>query len=369
MWKLQALFTFFVSLGITAFIIPKILLISFRKQLFDFNDGRKVHTGIVPRLGGVAFTPAIVIAIALLLGIHTAVLNTESELFRSPKLGLGLCALLLLYFEGIADDLVGIGYKGKFLMQLLAASLLVLSGLWINDFYGLFGLYALPVWFGYPLTVVIVVFIINAINLIDGIDGLASGLSMIAMFFFACLFLYEGQQIYTVLSLVTLGTLIPFFRYNVFGKAEKHRKIFMGDTGSQTIGFIAAILAIRLSYNDPAVSPRVPNSILVAFSLLLVPCFDVIRVMIHRMRRGKNPFMPDQNHIHHKFLALGMSHHTAMLIILAISAFFALLNISLQSLLNINIILVMDIMIWTVFHLWLSKMIRNRKTNTLKNAQ
>ena len=186
MWKLQALFTFFVSLGITAFIIPKILLISFRKQLFDFNDGRKVHTGIVPRLGGVAFTPAIVIAVAFLLGFHTAVLNTESELFRSPKLGLGLCALL-------------------------------------------------------------------------------------------------------------------------------------------------------------------------------VPCFDVIRVMIHRMRRGKNPFMPDRNHIHHKFLALGMSHHTAMLIILAISAFFALLNISLQSLLNINIILVMDIMIWTVFHLWLSKMIRNRR--------
>lgn len=362
-WLYQILAAFLCSLGITSFLIPKILLISFRKQLFDYADERKVHTGIVPRLGGVAFTPAVVISVALLVGVNAVVNELDFGRFLngSSQLALGLCALLLLYFEGVADDLIGVGYKAKFGFQFFCASLVVASGIWLNDLYGLLGIHALPAWVGYPLSVVVIVFVLNAVNLIDGIDGLASGLSAIATFFFGCLFAYQGEWIYATLAFTTLGTLLPFYYYNVFGRAQERRKIFMGDAGSQTIGLILGTLAIRLSQSDPTLLKSVPDPIVVAFSLLLVPVLDVLRVIIHRVRNGQNPFKPDMNHIHHKFLALGMSHHTTMCVILAIAAFFALLNIGLLNVVNANLILVIDVVLWTAMHIWLSQMIRRTK--------
>ena len=357
----QILFSFVCSISITAFLIPKILLISFRKKLFDYADERKVHTGIVPRLGGVAFTPAIVISIGLLLGLNVVVggvVPGPAFFESSSRLSLCLCALLLLYFEGVADDLIGVGYKSKFCFQFFCAFLVVASGIWQDNLYGLFGIGILPWWIGCPLSVVLIVFVLNAVNLIDGIDGLASGLSAIAVFFFGCLFAGCGKWGYAILSFTTLGTLLPFYYYNVFGRAQERRKIFMGDCGSQTIGLILAILAICLSQCGPSAPFLDPNPVVVAFSFLLVPCFDVIRVVLHRLRSGKNPFKPDMNHIHHKFLALGMSHHTTMFVILCVSAFFSLLTLGLLPVLDATLILLLDVLLWTLMHVWLSVMVR-----------
>lgn len=147
-----------------------------QKKLFDFADERKVHTGVVPRLGGVAFVPSILISVSLMAGISSLVLPGDANVFVVPTLQMafGLCSLILLYFEGIMDDLVGLRYRVKFVIQILCALLIVASGIWLNDFHGLFGLAGLSPWFGVPFSVLLVVFIINAINLIDGIDGLAS---------------------------------------------------------------------------------------------------------------------------------------------------------------------------------------------------
>lgn len=98
--------------------------------------------------------------------------------------------------------------------------MIICTGLWLNNLHGLFGVYELSPWVGMPLTAVLLVFIINAVNLIDGIDGLASGLSMIALFFLGCLYGFCGNWTYAVLSFATLGTLVPFFIYNVFGRAR-----------------------------------------------------------------------------------------------------------------------------------------------------
>ena len=108
-------------------------------------------------------------------------------------------------------------------------------------------------WVGMPLTAVLLVFIINAVNLIDGIDGLASGLSMIALFFLGCLYGFCGNWTYAVLSFATLGTLVPFFIYNVVRAREVGRKIFMGDCGSQTIGLILGLLAVRFCVYDSSI--------------------------------------------------------------------------------------------------------------------
>lgn len=371
MQTFNLLLAFLVSAAVASFMLPRIILISFRKRLFDTIDRRKVHSGIVPRLGGVAFVPSMVIAIAFVAGLDTLSPGSGSHfVLGSPRLALVLCGMMLLYMEGVADDLIGVGYKAKFFFQLICSVGAVASGLWLNDLSGLFGIYTLPAWIGMPLTIVLLVFVINAVNLIDGIDGLASGLSGIAFFFLGCLFSYTGDMVNAVISFATLGALVPFFLYNVFGRADRHRKIFMGDCGSQTIGFVLGLLAVSFCQHNEAQAIGIPSSPIVAFSLLMVPCLDVIRVMLGRVRRGSNPFMPDKTHIHHKFLALGMSHRTTMVTIIMISAFFGLVNLSLASLLNINWIFLFDIVLWTLFQMWLSKLIkkRNNDTNIMQSA-
>lgn len=211
------LLSFFISLGFSIFIIPRILLISFKKHLFDMPDERKVHKGIIPRLGGVSFFPAVIFTLSLMIGLNRIY---GEELFPSiigvsdtSVLSFGLSSLLLLYLTGITDDLIGVRYRQKFIVQIFCAILLVSSGLWINNLYGIFGIYELPPVVGLPFTVFTIVFITNAINLIDGIDGLASGLSGIALLFFTILFIYQREWLYAALAIVTLGTIIPFFYY------------------------------------------------------------------------------------------------------------------------------------------------------------
>jgi UDP-N-acetylmuramyl pentapeptide phosphotransferase/UDP-N-acetylglucosamine-1-phosphate transferase len=148
---------------------------------------------------------------------------------------------------GITDDLIGVRYRQKFVIQILCACFFSIAELWINDLYGLLGIYAIPNWIGIPFTILTIVFITNAINLIDGIDGLASGLSSVALLVFGLLFIEKGLWMYSMLAFSTLGVLVPFFYYNVFGNAERARKIFMGDTGSLTLGYILSFLAIKYS--------------------------------------------------------------------------------------------------------------------------
>ena len=355
------LLAFLFSAGITAFMIPKIILISYKKKLFDTVDERKVHKGVVPRLGGVAFTPAIVIGLGITLGVYTLFNGLHlPNIDIVQMLTMCLCAFLLLYWEGVTDDIVGVGYKTKFLCQTISALLIVLSGIWINDLNGFLGINEIPWYVGMSLTTLLIVYVVNAVNLIDGIDGLASGLSLVALFSMGCLQSLKGDFVSAAIAFATIGTLVPFFIYNVYGKAEKHKKIFMGDCGSQTIGLVLGMLAVKFCMTETHVI-GFTNPLLIAFSVLMIPCLDVIRVMLGRIKRGVNPFLPDKTHIHHKFLALGMSHRTAMVTILMIDAFFIMLNLGLASFLNINISFAISIILWCVMHTWISQMIKKLK--------
>lgn len=357
-----------IGVVFTLWFIPRILVVSFKKRLFDFADERKVHTGVVPRLGGVAFVPSILVSISMVAGISSIVITSDTNAFSIPvlQIAFGLCSLILLYFEGIMDDLVGLRYRVKFVIQIVCALLIAASGIWLNDFHGLLGIGEVSPWFGVPFSILLIVFIINAINLIDGIDGLASGLSIVSSFFFGIMFCYEGYWGFAMLAFALLGTLLPFFYYNVFGDAQKRRKIFMGDTGSQCVGLILGILSVRLSMSIPDEHPQIDGIIIVAFSMLLVPSFDVIRVMIHRFRRHKNIFEADNSHIHHKLLMLGLSHKVAMITILVISMFFVVMNLVLLKLMNINIILLLDVLIWTISNILLTKAINKRRPEEKK---
>lgn len=354
---------FVVSVILSAMIIPRILLVAFRKKLFDVPNERKIHEGIVPRLGGISFAPTILFSLAFTTGIRYLVgFEMSSGALRVivPEFFFLTCGLTLLYLTGIKDDLVGMRYRGKFVVQIFAASLLPLSGLWINNLYGIFGVTELSPWLGIPFTVLAIVFITNAINLIDGIDGLASGLSSVSLVILGSLFLYNDMWIYAMLAFATFGVLLPFFYYNVFGQVERGKKIFMGDTGSLTLGYILAFLTIRyVSYNPNIISDS-EGAIVVAFSTLIVPMFDVIRVVLVRARTHKNLFQPDKNHIHHKFLAMGFSSRRAMTLILTMAAGFSCLNILLVPYVDNNILFFGDIVVWIGLNLWFDK-IRDKK--------
>lgn len=172
-----------------------------RKKLFDMPDARKIHKKAIPRLGGVSFFPTVlftyclVYTFRLLLGCELTSLYTS---YLLPEMLLFACGMTLLYLTGIADDLVGVRYRQKFVIQIFCACLFPLSGLWINNLYGLFGIHELAPYIGMPFTVFTVVFITNAINLIDGIDGLASGLSSVALLIFTFLFVEKGLWSYAL---------------------------------------------------------------------------------------------------------------------------------------------------------------------------
>lgn len=356
-------FLFAVSLGMV--IIPRILVISHKKRLYDVPDTRKVHTMPVPRLGGLSFFPVILMSMFLVIGFRLYFwdMDTSSLSFNMLYEYLFLfVGMTLLYLVGVCDDLVGVGYRYKFAVQIAAAFLLVLSGNWFDSFGGLFGIYSVPVWVGVPFTVFIVVYITNAINLIDGIDGLASGLCCIALSVLSVIFFLRGQYVYALLAICTLGILMPFWCYNVFGNANRGHKLFMGDAGSLTLGYVISFLIIHMSVKNE-VSPTLSNPYMViAFSTVLVPLLDVIRVVLHRLREHKNPFLPDKNHFHHKLLRTGMRVRMVMVCIIAISAFFILLNSSLAWRVDVTYLFFLNLFCWSILHVGLNGLIkRNRE--------
>lgn len=346
---------FLISAVIARILIPRILLISLRKKLFDIPDDRKVHKRAIPRLGGVSFFPTTLFAFCLVYTFRLLGGDSVSTLYASyllPELLLFACGMTLLYLTGIADDLVGVRYRQKFVIQIFCACLFPLSGLWINDLYGLFGIHELSVYVGIPFTILTVVFITNAINLIDGIDGLASGLSSVALLIFTFLFIEKGLWSYAMLAAGTFGVLVPFFYYNVFGSVERARKIFMGDTGSLTLGYTLSFLAIKYSQHNADIMPYTEGAFIIAFSTMIIPAFDVVRVVLVRIREGHSPFEPDKNHIHHKLLAIGLSPRKAMLSLLFMSCSFSAANILLVPYVNNTVLLVADIVIWIGLNLW-----------------
>ncbi len=367
-WLINILLTFGIAFALTGLLIPQILLIAFRKKLFDVQDERKIHEGIVPRLGGIAFVPAIITSISFILGLEVTLFPDQVSLMledRFVPIMFLFCSLLLLFLVGMADDLIGVRYSVKFIFQILAAMLTISSGVFISDLYGIAGLETLPNWFAWLFTGFCIVYCVNAINLIDGIDGLAAGLAAIAMTIYGIVLLLSGEYLYSILAWAGVGSLLPFLYFNIFGNAEKCRKIFMGDTGSLTIGMLIIFLGIVICQTIPSEGILCgTNPVIIGVAPLIVPVFDVARVFLHRIKHRRNPFLPDRSHIHHKLLDLGLSSTCALSIILLVSLIYTAANIWLSKIMNVNILILCDIAVWIIGHICLTKAIRHRETHT-----
>lgn len=351
-----------VSIVIEMMLLPRIIYIAKRKRLFDLPDKRKKHNMPIPRLGGVSFVPVILLMSLSCLFIRFKFQIWDEELFfyRIPETILLVCGLLTIYLVGVKDDLVGVSFKKKFLIQFIASLCIVGSDVYINNLYGLFGFWEIPYYLGVPLSVGLIIFVTNSINLIDGADGLASGISAVALIFYGVCFTVYGMWTYAGISFITLGMLIPFFYYNFF---HPTRKIFMGDTGSLTLGYLLSFMILRIAKHPP-VEMIVPTGlVLLVLSALFIPIFDAMKVMFVRLAMGRGPFSPDRNHIHHKLIDLGLSKRKTVFAILIFGVFFTVMNWILLLYIDCNIVMLIDIAIGILVNLYIYRLTKLKTTN------
>jgi UDP-N-acetylmuramyl pentapeptide phosphotransferase/UDP-N-acetylglucosamine-1-phosphate transferase len=294
---------------LTAYVIsyismPAIIRIAELKEFIDSPDGkRKLHKRFVPTMGGI--------------GIFAAFMISYSVWGQVVSLGtfpFFIAALLILFLMGVRDDIVELTPFKKFLIQLVASVILVLGGgISLGSFIGLFGIGDLGFAGGSVASVVILISIINAYNLIDGIDGLAGGVGVIASSILGIWFWGAGFLSLTILSFSLSGALIGFLAFNMYPA-----RIFMGDTGAMSIGFILGYLSLEfliLNHGLTAQPWHVLNGEVLAVSILIIPIIDTLRVIVIRLKNGKSPFEGDRNHIHHEILDLGISHlHSAFIL-------------------------------------------------------
>lgn len=345
-----------------AFIGEKTIVKSaYRLRLFDKPNERKIHTTKIPRLGGLIIFPTILVGLLLLKLLAPAFFK---HIFISNELliyGL-LASLAVVFICGLVDDIVGIRYRNKFVAQILAGIALCSCGIVIDDLHGLFLIGRLHPAAAWLLTIFTVIFVTNAINFIDGIDGLAGNLTIMALICYGIIFVMTETTIMILLCIFVAISLIALLIHNMLGRADRHTKVFMGDGGSLTLGVFLCMCAITVNHvavHDEYVSI---NPSIYAIAPLLLPCFDVVRVVLYRYIHGKNVFKADKSHIHHKFLELGFTQFQTLLIILAINAVMLTVAFTMAPHVGCNIVVLVEGLLFIfVFYLIMMKQKANRR--------
>jgi UDP-N-acetylmuramyl pentapeptide phosphotransferase/UDP-N-acetylglucosamine-1-phosphate transferase len=320
--------SFLTALLIVIFGIPSIITVAKLKGLYDKPDKRKLHTAKIPRLGGVAIVAGFAIA-ASIWGIPDGM----------GRLQYLQAALIILFFLGLKDDIIILSPIKKLISQLFAIGLTIVGeDIRITSFYGIFGIYEIPIWTSYVLTLFTIVVITNAFNLIDGVDGLAGGLGFIISITFGLWFNFIDQPGWSILAFALAGALLGFLVFN-FNPA----KIFMGDGGSLTTGFLIAIFAIRfIEFNSPGTENayRLLSAPAIAVAILIIPLFDTLRVFIIRLMHKKSPFSADKNHLHHSLIKIGLGHKEVSLVMYIINVLFVLIAFMIKDSSTLTILLI-----------------------------
>ena len=288
--------SFITSLLITMALIPALRLLAERFHFMDQPGERKVHQHPIPRIGGIAFG----------IGAIASILWWVPK--NSTTLSVLVGGLIILGF-GVWDDRANLGYRIKLLGQLIAALAITIGGIRFESIPFLLDA-ELPLWIGIPVTVFFLLAASNAVNLTDGLDGLAGGLSFLTFCGIAYLAYLTNNSMVLFLAIPFLGGVLGFLRYNTYPA-----RIFMGDSGSQLLGFIMGVLAILLTNSTSG-----PFSPVLSLFLLGLPFLDTLGVSVQRLVEGRSPFIGDRTHLHHKLMTAGLSHYEAVTAIYALQA-------------------------------------------------
>lgn len=288
---------FLLAMVVTMAWLPVFGRVATKWRIIDHPGERKVHVIPIPRIGGVAMAIGVLVAAVIVIP-----LDQSSRYFL-------IAAGVLTVFGGL-DDRFDLDYRIKLVGQLAAALIVVVGGDIQIHALTLDERLPMPEWISIPLTLFFLVGITNAINLADGLDGLAGGTTFLCLCALAILAHSSGQLSCTGLALAFGGAVLGFLRYNTYPAS-----VFMGDAGSQLLGFAVGVLSLGATQGgNSVVSAATP------ILLLALPILDTLSVMTQRISEGRSPFSADKNHIHHKLLAFGFDHHEAVMVIYAVQA-------------------------------------------------
>jgi UDP-GlcNAc:undecaprenyl-phosphate/decaprenyl-phosphate GlcNAc-1-phosphate transferase len=320
--KITLFYIFLSSMVATLVMIPFISRLAIGMGILDRPDSRKVHLSSTPRLGGIAIFFAFLLAVFLF-----------SDIGRLER-GF-LAGAVIIFLIGLADDLTGLTPYQKLAGQASAALTAVIIGEFqltsLGDLFGLgdvgLGMFAIP------FSVLAIVGVTNAINLLDGLDGLAAGVSAIAAVAMAVLAFHSGNMQLLYLTVALLGAILGFLKFNTYPAS-----IFMGDAGSLFLGYCMGVFSLMLVVNSK-------GTIVAATPLmiLVVPVLDTIFVMGKRVMAGGSPFNPDNKHIHHRFLDLGLGHRLTVILVYVFSYLMAALAVFFHDLPNYELLLILGI--------------------------
>ena len=278
--------------------MPIFINLACKLNLMDIPDDRKIHVDPTPRIGG----------IVMALGASASIIIwAPMDIFvKAVLIGSGILVVF-----GFADDVKGLGIKSKFFGQILAALIVVLYGgikIKTLSVFAPVG-FSLPVWVSVPFTVIVIVAVTNAINLSDGLDGLAGGITLLTFICIGYLSYLDQFQAIEVISIAMVGAIFGLLRYNTHPAT-----VFMGDAGSQFLGFIAITLSLVLTRKSSQ------TSIILTLFMIGIPIIDTAYVIAQRILKGRSPFVADKNHIHHKLMELGLYHTESVLSIYLLHA-------------------------------------------------
>ncbi|WP_404347850.1 undecaprenyl/decaprenyl-phosphate alpha-N-acetylglucosaminyl 1-phosphate transferase [Sutcliffiella horikoshii] len=317
----------FMAAFITVLLVtPLVIKLAHKIGATDKPNHRKVHQKIMPRLGG----------LAIFIGVIAGYI--VSGLYDERIYGITLGAIIIVTI-GILDDMYELKARTKLIGQLLVAGVVVYTGLKIEFITIPFVIERFDLgWLAIPVTVLWIVGITNAINLIDGLDGLAAGISAIAIATLAVMAGIAGKEMILTLCLIVLGSTIAFLFYN-FHPA----KIFMGDTGALFLGYCISVFSLLGLYKSVTLF-----SFVIPIIILGVPIFDTAFAIIRRILNKQPISAPDKSHLHHRLLAIGVSHRNTVLLIYVFGIFFSVCAVMLTSATFLGTILIMIALVITI---------------------
>ena len=297
---MNLLLAFIVAMAVTMALIPALMRVAGRIRVLDVPGARKVHELPMPRVGGIAMIVSVAIALALWLPGFDA----------RMRAWLGGAAIVFAF--GVWDDRAGLTPPIKLCGQLLAIACVVFLGDLGISSYTLTERHVLPPWIATPITFVFLLGATNAVNLADGLDGLAGGTTLLSCGALGLLGLTYGLTPVALAAFAVAGGILGFLRFNTYPA-----RVFMGDGGSQFLGYAVATLALMLTQDS-----TVPLSTALPLMLLGLPAVDMLMVMAQRWREGSPVFGGDRRHVHHKLLGLGFDHAEAVVVIYGVQAVF-----------------------------------------------
>ena len=336
---------FAISFLLSLIITQRMRIISYNGYLY-LRQNKDDILGM--EMGGLSLFPIMLISMCITVALPH-VLNMEELRLQVEPTTMRILQIIVggafLYIMGVKDDFHGTSSMNKFIILFLAAAMFPASGLWLNDLYGLFGIHALPMWVGMPLTVLVAIFLTELPSITDSPDGVTTGTGTLLVVLFLLLSIYGNHAMSTIIASATIGVTLPFTLCKKFDK--KWEKTLMGSSGNYILGYILSYLAIGLTRQSGGRLPE--ESIMVCIGITIVPVLDAVRVLKSRIIENRGILTPDKNQMQHRLIRTGMPEKFIPLTITLIILFFTAYNlVSMYYGVGMTLTFFIDIIMWAL---------------------